>query len=133
MTKKMRKFRLDKLVRNDIVADHERQGCAVERHVLEGEKLLKAAADKVREEVQEALADEKLEASEVGDCIEALYNLAAVHGISKEEVHSAMEVKNAKKGDFSKGYFITTVMVPADSWFAEYYGADPDRFPELSL
>lgn len=119
----MRTFRLEKLVHDGIVEDHQREGCEVDFEVLsEGRRLIKLRR-KLEEERAELAAAETDEgrAKEQGDVWNVLHALGEL---------TAEGFKPTKL--FEKGHYIHTVSVPEASWLAEYYGSDPVRFPEVA-
>lgn len=126
---KNRTFRLSKLVRDKIVERHEDMGGSVVYRQLKGRELIAALANKVIEEAREL--QENPTADEIADVREALSKIATGCGISEAEIAAAQERKREKNGGFENGDYIETVTLPADNKWADYYAADPERFPEI--
>lgn len=125
----LRTFRLNKLVRDKIVEHHQHMGGKVVQRRLRGNELIIALADKLIEEAKELKKDPT--ADEIADVHEVLRQIATERGISEADIAEAQERKREKNGGFEKGNFIETVTLPADNAWAEYYAADPKRFPEI--
>ena len=123
---KTRTFKLNKLVRDKIVPDHIEHGAEVVHRVLSKEEKIQALAAKIIEEVSEGVG-----LDELADAQEALDQLIVEQGLTKEQVAAAQADKRAKNGGFKNGDFIDTETWPADHKWAEYYAAEPDRFPQI--
>lgn len=123
---KTRRFRLNKLVRDKILQDHIQSGAKVKHHKLSKEEKIKALVNKIIEEISEGT-----DLAELADVQEALDQIIKEQGFSKEQVVAAQEAKRAKNGGFENGDFIKTETWPADHKWADYYAADPTRFPEV--
>lgn len=125
-----RTFQLDKLVRDDIVELTEEAGGSAEYHVVEGEDLIRALIDKLIEEAKE-LKSSGVTAGELSDMQEVIDQIRENSDISRAELDEAQKAKRERSGGFEKGHFVHTVTLPADSFWANYYAADPIRFPEI--
>jgi predicted house-cleaning noncanonical NTP pyrophosphatase (MazG superfamily) len=129
---RLRTFRLEKLVRDGIVASHEAVGGSCVSRQIADQELANATQHKVLEEVGELFRpDQGRTPSEYADVIEAVLKDAEVAGISPDEVMRAMQAKKDRMGGFSTNTFVETATVPETSWLAEYYASQPDRFPEI--
>lgn len=124
---KTRTFRLNKLVRDKIVPDHIQDGATVARHKLSKREKIKALVNKIIEEISEGT-----DLAELADVQEALDQIIKDQGFTKEQVAAAQETKRAKNGGFENGDYIETETWPADHHWANYYAAEPDRFPEIN-
>jgi len=125
-----RTFRLDKLVRDDIVLSHQDEGGSCVVRQLTPSEIRTASDAKIDEEVAELKADEDRGVGEYADVIEVLLHDAEIAGHTREEIFQAMNDKTKEIGSFSMNTYIETVTVPEDSWLAEYYSSKP-RFPEI--
>jgi len=121
-----RTFRLNKLVRDKIVPDHIQDGAKVVHHKLSKQEKIKALADKIIEEISEGT-----DLAELADVQEALDQIIKDQGLTKEQIAAAQDTKRSKNGGFENGDFIDTETWPADHKWADYYAAEPDRFPEV--
>ncbi len=121
-----RTFRLNKLVRDKITADHIQNGAKVEHHKLSKEDKIKALVDKIIEEISEGT-----DLGELADVQEALDQIIKDQGFTKAQVEAKQDEKRAKNGGFENGDFIDTETWPADHHWADYYAQEPNRFPEI--
>jgi predicted house-cleaning noncanonical NTP pyrophosphatase (MazG superfamily) len=129
----MAKFRLNKLVRDNIVDYQLARGQRPTYHVLNREEHLKALALKIAEEAAElAEAPKEKLASEIADVEQALDDLKTLSNIAPADIKKAKAEKAKKNGAFKKGLFIETLEVPENDSWNDYYRSEPDRFPEVS-
>jgi len=127
---KTRTFKLNKLVRDNIVQLHFDLGGEVKYKTLTGKKLTDALLKKLIEEATE-LKTSNLSIGELADLKELVDALAAHLGTEKSYLSKRQAVKRKQNGGFKKGHFIDTVTLPANNKWAKYYAADPKRFPEI--
>lgn len=127
---KTRTFKLNKLVRDNIVQLHFDLGGEVKYKTLTGKKLTDALLKKLIEEATE-LKTSNLSIGELADLKELVDALAAHLGTEKGYLSKRQAVKRKQNGGFKKGHFIDTVTLPANNKWAKYYAADPKRFPEI--
>jgi predicted house-cleaning noncanonical NTP pyrophosphatase (MazG superfamily) len=133
----MRKFLLNKLVRDGIVPEMEKAGQQVESRVLEDTEFLREAGRKVLEEITE-FDPEKPDAKELVDIIEAsettaqaARDFAAKMGISIEELEALQLQRRKERGGFDKRLYIESVTLENNDPWATYYASDPQRFKEV--
>jgi len=126
-----RTFRLDKIVRDGIVQSHIDEGGSCETRELSKHELAIATDAKITEELEELRASKSRSVGEYGDVVETLLHDAELAGHSREKVFEAMAAKTERIGSFSTNTYVETVTVPEKSWLAEYYGSNPERFPEI--
>lgn len=127
---KSRTFRLNKLVRDKIVRHSINMGGQVKYTTLTGNKLNQALIQKLIEEAKE-LKSSAVSAAELADLQEILDQLAKNLKLSPAELKKLQSKKIAENGGFAKGHYIKTVTLAADNKWAQYYAADPQRFPEI--
>jgi len=127
---KSRTFKLNKLVRDKIVRHHLNMAGQVEHTTLAGNKLNQALIQKLIEEAEE-LKSSAVSAAELADLQEILDQLAKNLKLTPAELKKLQSKKIAENGGFAKGHFVDTVTLPADNKWAQYYAADPQRFPEV--
>lgn len=118
-------------MRDKIIELTEGYGGSVEYEILKGRKLNQALIDKLIEEAEELKVSE-LSAGELADLQEILSQLAKNLKITDTQIAQAQVKKRAKNGGFTKGQFIKILTAPAGNKWADYYGSDPKRFPELN-
>lgn len=148
-----RSFELNKLVRDRIPEMHEAIGGLAIYELLEGKDKLWALHAKLKEELAELEQNQELDINELADVleilvalnnesgledpleyvqkVEALRKRAEGAGCVNDELEMTRQKKRQQRGGFDLGYFVTVVEVPADSWLADYYASDPERFPEI--
>src|SRR6266576_2989307 len=102
---KARTFKLNKLVRDNIVQSTEDQSGKVNYKTLKGKQLTKALLTKLIEEADELRAS-NLSVGELADLKELVEALADHLGISEKELLSRQVEKRQKNGAFKKGHFI---------------------------
>ena len=126
-----RTFRLNKLVRDKIVETTEAAGGTVEYRILEQQELLDALYAKLDEEMTELKEGSEPNLEKLADIREVIDAIAVQLGHRKLELDSVQYDKRRKAGGFAAGRFVETVTLPADHEWAQYYAADPERFPEV--
>lgn len=126
---KTRTFKLNKLVRDKIVAYHLEHGQTKYR-TLKDKDLTRALLKKIIEEANE-MRDSNLSVGELADLQELVDSLRKHLKISPAKLAKRQEQKRKTNGGFTKGHYIDTVSLPADNEWANYYAADPKRFPEV--
>ena len=127
---KTRTFKLNKLVRDNIVSINLGFGGTIKYHTLTGKKLTKALLTKLIEEANELKASD-LSVGELADLQELVDALADHLGVNKKDLAIRQAEKRQANGPFKKGHFIDTLTLPADNRWVKYYAADPKRFPEV--
>src|SRR6266576_3377093 len=101
---KTRTFRLNKLVRDNIVQSTQAQGGTVKYHTLKGDELTKALLTKLVEEANE-LRTSDLSVGELAD-LKELVEALAIHLQAGEKNLSKRQLdKRTKNGGFTKGHF----------------------------
>lgn len=121
-------FKLEKLVRDDIVRKHEEQGAEVVHHILSPEEKRIALVKKIGEELSEFLSSG--EAGELADAQAALDQLIKDAGLTSKQIRDEQQRKLEKNGGFEKGDYIEQETWPLEHKWARYYTSDPERFPE---
>lgn len=129
-------FRYAKLVRNKIADWHVQAGHTPIAKKLKGDELKNALVNKLHEEADEvngALSKADL-TEEIADVQQVIDDICQTCKIDKSEVLKSQKTKAAKKGSFSDGVFIDTVMIPDenDEW-AKYCRTQPDKYPEVTI
>ena len=129
----MKKFRLNKLVRDKIVDLHKQTGGDAEFKVLEAEEYLAALRDKIIEEANELKIDEKQKlVAELADIQEVVDSMVKAIGKAKKDVKLAQLEKRKGAGAFKKKHYIYTVTLPNNDKWTKYYKSQPERFTEIA-
>ena len=128
----MPRFSLQKLVRDNIVAQQTREGALPTYRTLNGAELAEALVAKLIEEAREIPIDDAREAAkEIADVQQVLDDLKRTLRISNEAVVAAQEAKLAKNGGFQKGHYIESVDISdEDNFWIGYYRKEPAKYPE---
>ncbi len=133
----IRRFVLNKLVRNNMVEKYKTEGVTANVETLtDNEQYLEAISAKLIEELEEVFAaqDKKELIEEIADLEEALHSFKHLLGITNKEVDTARVKKATDKGTFSERLFIHYIDVPAKSKrVIEYCEAQPDKYPEVEI
>lgn len=133
----MRKFLLNKLVRDNIVPDMQAKGQVVVSRQLDDAEFLREAGRKVTEETAEFDAT-KPDAKELADIIEiaettaqAARDTAAKAGIAPEALEALQLKRREGRGGFTTRTYVESVTLQDDDSWVEYYASEPDRFKEV--
>lgn len=136
MKKPVRRFKIEKLVRDNIEIFFENSGALqVAKRALSPSEFDRCLRDKVIEEAHEVVeaksSDELI--NECADVVEVFDALLTLNGKTWEDVMMARNHKIATRGAYTRQLFIETVDLPAGSEAANYYAADPDKYPEVLI
>ena len=152
-------FRFDKLVRDKIAPQMEKDGCIVKWRVLDDEEFAAELAKKLEEELDELeggvgknrerdlkeladiaevyeLAFKLLDQDEYYDLLESAME-EIEKGLDMWEIDPAeiLETKAAKIdefGAFKNRTYIETVQISEDDPWIDHYLASPDKYPEVN-
>lgn len=125
------RFRVEKLIRDNLPQMMRDQGLAVfERRLDEAEFVAALKAKLVEEatEVQEAASSAEL-VGELADVMEVIRALAEASGISLDEIEAHRLAKRAERGGFEERVFNAAVEAGDDLPAAAYYLARPRQYP----
>lgn len=100
-------YTYNKLIRDKNVEIMENLGHKVEYEILDDERYNVELDKKLKEEVNEYLADYSVE--EMADVMEVIYAMLDYRGITMEEVEKARIEKRNRKGAFKNKVFLKTV------------------------
>ena len=129
-----KKFRFNKLVRDNIKTMLESNGCNVYAKELSDEDYIQALHDKLYEEVEELCEAESKEdvVKEIADIFQVLETICAMADISPEEILETQQKKIEKNGGFQEGIFIDYIEFPEGHKYTEYYESQPDKYPKIT-
>jgi predicted house-cleaning noncanonical NTP pyrophosphatase (MazG superfamily) len=108
-------------------------GQDVDYRVLEGKAYWEALRAKLIEEAQEFDPTSPTAREELADLREVINAAILKLGSTEEQVIDIQAKKRERVGSFAGGYFVHTVTLADDDPWANYYAADPTRFPELPV
>ena len=100
-------YTYNKLIRDSIVKIIEDRGCKATYEILNDERYGKELDKKLKEEVNEYLADYSIE--EMADVMEVIYAILEYRGISMEEVEKIRIEKRDRKGAFKNKVYLKEV------------------------
>lgn len=100
-------YTYNKLIRDKNVEIMENLGHKVEYEILDDERYNVELDEKLKEEVNEYLADYSVE--EMADVMEVIYAMLDYRGITMEEVEKARIEKRNRNGAFKNKVFLKTV------------------------
>jgi predicted house-cleaning noncanonical NTP pyrophosphatase (MazG superfamily) len=125
------RFRVQKLIRDQLPAIMRAQGLAVFDRRLGDAEFIAALKDKLVEEALEvheaASADELVD--ELADVVEVVHALASANGVSLDDVETRRQAKRAERGGFDARVYNAAVEAGDGSPAADYYLARPTQYP----
>ena len=128
----MRKFKFNKLVRDDIAVNIEKKGGKVIQKKLDDFEFLEQLNLKLVEEFTEYTKASKEEiVSELSDVYEVLENIRNTLHISEAEIKEARAKKAEKNGSFKDRVFIDYIEIENNDPWLQYYLDNKDRYPEI--
>jgi predicted house-cleaning noncanonical NTP pyrophosphatase (MazG superfamily) len=129
----MRRFKIDKLVRDKIVELSIQEGITNIVTEIAHEEYLKSLNAKLIEEAYEVVsASNKQELiEELADLLEVLNTIAATNNIELQTIDEIRLKKKEAKGGFVNKIYLHYVEMPDDHQKVTYYLTKSDRYPEI--
>ena len=129
----MRRFAYKKLVRDNILEVLKNDGATATFRILSQEDFVLELKKKLIEEVHEVseVQDRTELLAELADVLEVIEGLAKISEFSSEEIATARQKKNEKRGAFLRGIYIDHIDAPENSYVADYCAKHPEKYPEL--
>jgi predicted house-cleaning noncanonical NTP pyrophosphatase (MazG superfamily) len=130
---RIRRFRVEKLIRDGLPAMMRAQGLTVEDRRLDDDAFRAALLDKLVEEAAEARAatDTDSLVEELADVVEVLRALLAVSGRSIDDLEAVRLAKRAARGGFDERIYNAAVSALEGAPGLDYYIGRPD-YPEIT-
>ena len=130
---KFRKFKQNKLWRDEVVDEREREGSKIHWTTLNDEQFADELMSKLIEEVQEVLNAQTKEnlIEELADVLEVMTSMASLYGSSLDEIIDQKNKKLQKKGGFHFRKYVTLAEHLPGSPGEKYCLADPEKYPEV--
>lgn len=128
----MRKFLLNKLVRDKILGEMQGMGQRVVSKKLSDAAYLHELSRKLVEEASEFKPGDPKEAlKELADILEVVEALAAEFGADFDKLRAVQAERKAKRGGFTDRTYVESVTLADDDPWAAYYAKEPERFKEV--
>ena len=131
---KFRKFRQNKLWRDNAVNLMEKMGSKIHWSRLESDAFNEELKVKLQEEVSEVCAA-KTKTSLLGepaDVLEVISAFCDLHEVTLHDVIQLQEKKHQERGGFKERKFVTVAEHLEGSFGEKYCLADPEKYPEIT-
>ena len=130
---KLKKFLLNKLVRDNVPAQLESEGSILYWRYLNDTEYDEALREKLVEESEEAQQAENHDdvIKELASILEAIDSLCALYNISKEDLLKVQTKKREEKGGYSTRKFVAIAEFAENSPEAKYYLSQSLKYPEI--
>ncbi len=127
---KMRKFIHNKLWRDKGPERMEKTGSIVHVAILDDEQYNKQLGLKLLEEAHEVSGAKSKEdlISEIGDVLEVLDCIIALHDLSRDEIEKIRTEKREERGSLLERKFVTITESIPGTFLDEYCSKDPDKY-----
>lgn len=131
---KMRRFKQNKLWRDNAPAMMEKHGSVIHVKQLSDQEFDNELRLKLLEEAQEVkdAQSNNMLIEELADLYEVMDSLIALHKVDKEQVLSAQEHKRNERGGFMGRAYVTVADHPMGSYGEVYCLAAPEKYPEVT-
>jgi chorismate mutase-like protein len=129
----LKRFKVDKLVRDKIPELMRNKGIAVHERNMERQEFFFRLKEKLIEEAKEVEKAKTQEdvTEELADVLEVVYALAQEKGISLEEVENCRLHKRTLKGGFDKRIYNSFIDIEENNSAIEYYLSKQAEYPEI--
>lgn len=131
---KRRKYLHNKLWRDNAIEQlEERHGDIIHRIILDDQEYNNQLGLKLIEEAGEVHTAKNKEelSSEVGDVLEVLDCIIALHDLSRDDIEQARNKKRNDRGSYLERKFVTTTESIPGSFLDVYCSKDPDKYTEI--
>ena len=130
---KLRRFKVDKLIRDKIPEITLVDKVSSFTRELERGEYLKCLSDKLIEEAKEVIqAEDEMEiAQELADVLEVINAIAIANNLSFQDIEDARLKKKAIKGGFEKGIYCSFIEMTSDHQQINYYLSKAEEYPEV--
>lgn len=129
----IRRFRVEKLIRDRLPQMMRDQGLSVFERRMETGEFIARLKEKLIEEAREAAASEVRDdlVEELADLAEVIAALTVAAGIAPEEIEAVRLKKRDERGGFEDRVFNAAVEAPDGTPSIDYYLARPLQYPEI--
>lgn len=131
----MRRFKFDKLVRDEVVYKILKSGAEPKYRYLDEKNYIDELTRKMIEEVSEfyEMEDVNDKLSELADMQEIVDYLLKAIGKTRKDLKDAQKAKNQENGSFRHGIYIDYVDCREGYEWMDYYLRNPLRYPEMNI
>ena len=129
----MRKFALNKLVRDKIFVEMVELGQQPSHKVLTKKEFLIALKAKLLEEAKEFDPNDPHALKELADILEVIETAAQELGTDFEKLRELQMTTRKKRGAFDDKIYIKDLTLQDDDQWVDYYASEPERFPEVKV
>jgi predicted house-cleaning noncanonical NTP pyrophosphatase (MazG superfamily) len=129
----IRRFRVEKLIRDKLPAIMRAQGLTVHDRRLEDDEYRAALVAKLAEEAAEAggaAGDPRALLEELADVTEVILALLAAHGFTPAQLEAVRLAKREQRGGFDERVYNAAVSAPDGAPALNYYIGRPN-YPEI--
>ncbi len=128
-----RRFKVEKLIRDDLPSVLEKKKIMSQHKILTHEEYIRSLYEKLKEEALEVSLSFHLDElrEELADVMEVFNAILAVHQISFEEIETMREHKQKLKGSFKKKIYCEFVEMDDQNPHLSYYEDKSDQYPEI--
>lgn len=132
----MPKFKFEKLIRDKLLIEYEKNNQKAEIASLSMEEHTKALANKlieeayeVKREIDKNVINDKI-IEEIADVQQVIDDLVYLCGLTKDQIEEARLSKFDKKGGFKNGTYVKSLQLSDDDKWVGYYRKNSDVYPE---
>lgn len=131
----IRRFKVNKLVRDEIVNIMQKSGMIVQSTILSDSDYSEALKMKLIEEANEVLhVDNPADLqAEIADVLEVIDHIIEYNGFQLEDIQKIRLAKQIKNGKFQKRLKVIYVDMDKNNSNIEYYTKQPDKYPEMPI
>jgi len=131
----MRRFKFDKLVRDEVVYKIMKSGAEPNYRYLDEKEYIDELTRKMIEEVSEfyEVTDVNDKLCELADMQEIIDYLLKGIGKNKKDLKDAQKIKNKENGSYRHGIYIDYVDCRDGYEWMDYYLKNPLRYPEINI
>ena len=129
----MRRFRVEKLIRDNLPNLMREKGIVVDERYMEDAECILRLKEKLIEEAREAAESscEQELVEELADILEVIKALAYIRGIDIEQIEAKRVAKRKEKGGFDKKIYNRYVDIEEGNPSIDYYLNKQEQYPPM--
>jgi len=131
---KIKSFKANKLIRDQVPNILRARGIVVYERVMEKEEFIQKLKDKLLEEAKEVGQAQNIEEllEELADVVEVIQTLSSATGLTMEEIEKMRIKKRQLKGGFEEKIFNSHIDINEDNPEIAYYLNKPTQYPQIN-